>query len=250
MVVLVLSRTRQSLSRFVPKMSVAGDGLMARMRTAWFGALGMSTAVGLGLVAFVLNQGLPSIRELPLPNAPVEFGDAQREPTAPTVSLPPIRPARDRDRDSSPARAESKQPGLRTPSDAKLVEARKTEAAPAPEPTPVELPPPPPRVPDPAPQPQATSPSPVASPASPSPPPSSPSTASPKAKAPKGKGTGLGRALGQTKGKSGHGTKGRDDSGAEGKSEPPPTIPPAAQAPGPKAADHATKHAGKSDGDH
>lgn len=207
-------------------MSLAGDGPLARMRSAWFSAMGITTAAGLGLVAFALNHGLPNIQELPFPNAPVEFDDARRELNAPTVSLSPARPARDSV--PSPARAAPTQAGARTP-DARLVESQVIATTPAPQTAPVVQPPPPsPKPHGPAPQPQPRSPSPVASPAAPSPPPTSQPAAS--AGVPKGKGAGLSWAPGQ----------------AKVKGVPAPTIPPTPQA----AAEHAKKHAGKSDRGH
>jgi hypothetical protein len=72
MVVLVLSRLGHPLSQFVAKHSVAGDSLMERMRSTTFALLGLATAVGLGLVAFVSYQGWSGVLTSPIPSLPVE----------------------------------------------------------------------------------------------------------------------------------------------------------------------------------
>lgn len=220
----------QSLSRLVPKMSVAGDGLMARMRTVWFGALGMTTAVGLGLVAFVLNQGLPSIQELPFPNAPAELGVAQNEQISPRADAASSR--HDRGRRSSLPPPGRRQSLPQAPTEAKIVESQAIAAAPAPEPIPNAPPPPPPSGGQGS-NPQASQP--------PQPPSSTPAASK---NVPKGKGVGWSRAPGKTK----------------KASEPVLTLPPQV---GPDSqededeeeeakemGDHAEKHAGKSDRGH
>ena len=56
MVVLVFSRRGHSLSHLVSKPSLAGDRLLERMRSTTFALLGLTTAVGLGLVAFISSR--------------------------------------------------------------------------------------------------------------------------------------------------------------------------------------------------
>jgi hypothetical protein len=69
---LVFSRLGHSLSRLVSKPSVAGDSLMERMRSTTFALLGLTTAVGLGLVAFISYQGWSGVLTSPIPGLPVE----------------------------------------------------------------------------------------------------------------------------------------------------------------------------------
>jgi hypothetical protein len=52
-----------------------GEGLFARARNASFALFGLSTAVGLCLVALALNQTWPVVPGLPIPAAPFERGD-------------------------------------------------------------------------------------------------------------------------------------------------------------------------------
>lgn len=215
-------------------MSLAGDGLPARARTAWFGALGVGTAVGLGLVAFALNHGWPSFQELPFPSGPPVAGEARRAPTSETGAVGLVR--RPREGGSSTGRADPvDSPDPQRIAGTNVVESRQVAVAPPPEPAPA--PPPPRSEPDPSPQPQSASPPPVTSPPTPSSQPSAPSAES--ASAPKGKGVGLTRAPGQTKSK---------PAGAKPESLPTPATPPTVPVSGPGNSGHARKHAGKSDG--
>lgn len=67
MVVAVGSKIRQSLSHAVIGSSLAGDGLLVRIRSTSIGLMGLVTAVGLGLVAFISQQGWPGVLGGPLP---------------------------------------------------------------------------------------------------------------------------------------------------------------------------------------
>jgi len=49
---------------------VAGDGLLIRIRSTSIGVLGLVAAVGLGLTAYVSNQGWPEVFSGPLPQQP------------------------------------------------------------------------------------------------------------------------------------------------------------------------------------
>lgn len=66
----MLSRLGQPLSRFLSKPTIVGDGLAERMRSAAVGLLGLTTAVGLGLVAFISYQGWPGVLSSPIPAPP------------------------------------------------------------------------------------------------------------------------------------------------------------------------------------
>jgi hypothetical protein len=61
MVVLVASRIRQALSRSTFYSSVVGDSMLARLRSTTIALLGVVTAVGLGLVAFISQLGFPGV---------------------------------------------------------------------------------------------------------------------------------------------------------------------------------------------
>jgi hypothetical protein len=71
MVVQVLSKARHTLSQVVLGSSLAGDGLLVRVRSTSIGLLGLITAIGLGLIAYVSNQGWPDVFSGPLPQGPV-----------------------------------------------------------------------------------------------------------------------------------------------------------------------------------
>jgi hypothetical protein len=72
MIALVLSRARHLLSRSVLGSSLAGDGLLVRLRSTSIGLLGVVTAVGLGLVAFISQLGWPGVFNAPIPGSPHE----------------------------------------------------------------------------------------------------------------------------------------------------------------------------------
>jgi hypothetical protein len=68
----MLSRRGQLASRLKTKPSLAGNGLLERMRSTTFALLGITAAMGLGLVALVSQQGWPYLPALPIPAAPPE----------------------------------------------------------------------------------------------------------------------------------------------------------------------------------
>lgn len=70
--------------------SVLGDRLLDRLRSATFAMLGLVTAVGLVLVALVLQQGWPSVFGGPLPGFPKPPADeiASAVPGGGAVSIP------------------------------------------------------------------------------------------------------------------------------------------------------------------
>jgi hypothetical protein len=70
MAVVVLSKTRQALSRGLLGSSLAGDGMLVRLRSTTIGLLGLVTFVGLALIAFVSQIGWPGVLSGPLPAAP------------------------------------------------------------------------------------------------------------------------------------------------------------------------------------
>ncbi len=72
--VLVLSSARKLLSRSILGSSLAGDGLLVRLRSTSIGLLGLVAAVGLGLVAFISQLGWPGVFSQPIPGSPSEAG--------------------------------------------------------------------------------------------------------------------------------------------------------------------------------
>ena len=74
MIALVLSRARHLLSHSVFGSSLAGDGLLVRLRSTSIGLLGLVTAVGLGLIAFIAQLGWPGVFNAPIPGSPHEAG--------------------------------------------------------------------------------------------------------------------------------------------------------------------------------
>jgi hypothetical protein len=84
MLVLVLYRHGQPLSQLIARPSLLGNTLLGRVRSMTFAMLGATTAVGLCLVAFILNQGWPSVFGGPIPGFPGE-----RSHVAEATSAPP-----------------------------------------------------------------------------------------------------------------------------------------------------------------
>lgn len=89
MIALVLSRARHLLSHSVLGSSLAGDGLLVRLRSTSIGLLGIVTAVGLGLIAFIAQLGWPGVFNAPIPGAPHEAG-AIHDAIALTRSAPQL----------------------------------------------------------------------------------------------------------------------------------------------------------------
>src|SRR6478672_5460474 len=63
----MLSRRGQLLARLKVKPSFAGTGLLERMRSTTFALLGITAAMGLGLVAVISQQGWPVLPVVPIP---------------------------------------------------------------------------------------------------------------------------------------------------------------------------------------
>jgi hypothetical protein len=73
--VTVLLRRGQPGRRHPARLSLLGDGLLERVRSTSLALLGLSTAIGLGLVAVALQQGWPVSPNLPIPNLPAKNGN-------------------------------------------------------------------------------------------------------------------------------------------------------------------------------
>jgi len=67
---MVLSKIGHELSRRVIGSSLAGDGLLVRIRSTSIGLLGLVAATGLALVAFISSQGWPDALNSPIPASP------------------------------------------------------------------------------------------------------------------------------------------------------------------------------------
>lgn len=63
-------KPRQRWLQSARKPSVLGGGLLERARSTTLALLGMTTAVGLAMVALALNQSWPPIADSPIPRAP------------------------------------------------------------------------------------------------------------------------------------------------------------------------------------
>lgn len=70
----MLSKARQTLTRTVFGSNLAGDGMLVRLRSTSIALLGVVTAIGLGLVAFISQLGWPGIVNSPIPSGPAEAG--------------------------------------------------------------------------------------------------------------------------------------------------------------------------------
>jgi hypothetical protein len=79
MLVKMLSRVGQWLSRRISRLSVAGDSLPVRLRSTTVGLVGLVAAVGLGLVAMISQQDWPDSINAPLPQAP-QLGVVRNDP--------------------------------------------------------------------------------------------------------------------------------------------------------------------------
>ncbi len=79
MVVLVISKTRQAFARSRLYSSIVGDSMLARLRNSTIALLGTVTVVGLALVAFVSQLGVPGVFNGAIPDGPsgsAAVGDA------------------------------------------------------------------------------------------------------------------------------------------------------------------------------
>jgi hypothetical protein len=70
----MLSQRGQLLSRLATRPSLAGNGLMERMRSTTFALLGITAAMGLGLVAFISQQGWSYLPAIPIPGPAAKHG--------------------------------------------------------------------------------------------------------------------------------------------------------------------------------
>lgn len=68
----VISGLRQKLSQLAVRSGGSGDGLLERARNASFILLGLTAAIGLGLIAFIAHLGWPNITDGPIPGLPSE----------------------------------------------------------------------------------------------------------------------------------------------------------------------------------
>jgi hypothetical protein len=71
----VLSKRGKALLRQSGKISLAGDGLLERMRSTAFALLGITAALALGLVAIAAQQGWPDLPFSPLPGPAAKQGE-------------------------------------------------------------------------------------------------------------------------------------------------------------------------------
>ena len=68
----MISGLRQKLPQLAVRHGGASDGLLERARNASFILLGLTAAIGLGLVAFIAHLGWPNIIDGPIPGLPAE----------------------------------------------------------------------------------------------------------------------------------------------------------------------------------
>jgi hypothetical protein len=71
----VLARRGKALLRRLGKVSLAGDGLLERMRSTTFALLGITAAMALGLVAIAAQQVWPDLPFSPLPGPVAKHGE-------------------------------------------------------------------------------------------------------------------------------------------------------------------------------
>lgn len=83
----------QRLVRRLAGVSVFGDGVLERARSTYLGLLGGTAAIGLAIVAFVLQLGWPIGADRPLPSAPPK---RQAVAAGVAVAAAPSRPAASR----------------------------------------------------------------------------------------------------------------------------------------------------------
>lgn len=97
MIVMMLSRLGQTLSRLLPRSGLAGDGLM-RIRNTSIAMLALVAAIGLGLVVFVSQQGWPGVLSGPIPDSPVKLGVVHNDPIVLAQVAPDGRGEQERER--------------------------------------------------------------------------------------------------------------------------------------------------------
>jgi hypothetical protein len=130
MLVEVRFKLRQALSETVFGSSLAGDGLLVRLRSTSIALLAVVAVIGLGLVAFILQLGWPTVFSGPIPEGPgvgVVRNDSIEMPRAPVragvdVARARVVAARHRGTRGTPSSV---------PSEAGLAPSRQTEPAPA-----------------------------------------------------------------------------------------------------------------------
>lgn len=66
----MIFRPAQTLTRSLSESKLAGGSMLIRLRNGTIGLLGLVAAVGLGLIAFVSQQGWPGVSSGPLPQRP------------------------------------------------------------------------------------------------------------------------------------------------------------------------------------
>jgi hypothetical protein len=164
---LMLSRRGKLLSRLLAKPSFAGTGLLERMRSTTFALLGITAAMGLGLVAVASQQSWPLLPGAPIPGVPWsgEVEEATVVAAAPIASTLTDRGLAD----GTGTGTRNLERGDRQPSgaggDSQLSDSRTLATAP------------PQRAPDPAPEVPSGSPPPVSSSPAPTAPSQSPNVA-------------------------------------------------------------------------
>lgn len=80
----VASKLKKAIARSFAPSVLVGDDMLVRLRSTTIGILGLVTAVGLGLVGFVSNQGWPGVFGGPLPQPPPRL--VQND----SISPPPV----------------------------------------------------------------------------------------------------------------------------------------------------------------
>jgi hypothetical protein len=161
----VLSRIRHTLSQHVSGSSLAGDGLLVRIRSASIAMLAGVTAIGLGLVVFISQQGWPEVFSGPIPASPraavVHNDTIALSPAGSggTVAAGPSRGASLRSSSASPQHA----PAAGAPGSALAGSRQVSAQGPAVHAAPI--------APEPSPAPSVPSPAPAPAPAAPAQPP-------------------------------------------------------------------------------
>jgi hypothetical protein len=72
------SRGRQPLWRKIHRPSLAGSGMLERLRSIFFGLLGLSAAGWLLLFAFIAHLGLPTLHDIPIFGPPAQHSAVHR----------------------------------------------------------------------------------------------------------------------------------------------------------------------------
>jgi hypothetical protein len=116
------------------KRSIAGTGLLERLRSTTFALLGVTTALGLALVAVIAQQGFSPLPGLPLPGISSQEG---RVGEAQVVARPASRPAAgDRGGGTAAAGSTGAGDGSRPSAPSRLADSRQAGPAAPPAPAP------------------------------------------------------------------------------------------------------------------